>query len=140
MDYFSVLISDVASLRGVLNADLSAKGTASDPALSGNLKITKGGYLLPLTGMDYSFDASMSTDNFKLVLDNLKIYNEDDDSRHIDLYGSLDFKNLKITDINLQAMGDMVLLNKDVEQNEMGVYGYLYAGIGSPACKDNREP
>ncbi len=135
LDYFSVLINDVASLRGILNADLSAKGTASDPALTGNLKITKGGYLLPLTGMDYSFDASMSTDKFKLVLDNLKIYNEDDDSRHIDLYGSLDFKDLKITDINLQAMGDMVLLNKDVEQNEMGVYGYLYAGIGNPPVK-----
>ncbi|MEO8513836.1 MAG: translocation/assembly module TamB domain-containing protein [Ignavibacteria bacterium] len=135
LDYFSVLISDAASLRGILNADLSAKGTASDPALTGNLKITKGGYLLPLTGMDYSFDASMSTDNFKLVLDNLKIYNEDDDARHIDLYGTLDFKDLKITDINILAMGDMVLLNKDVEQNEMGVYGYLYAGIGSPPVK-----
>jgi hypothetical protein len=135
LDYFSVLVSDIASLRGVLNADLSAKGTASDPALSGNLKITKGGYLLPLTGMDYSFEAAMSTDNFKLVLDYLKLYNEDDDSRHIDLTGTLDFKDLNITDINLQATGDMVLLDKDVEQNDLGVYGYILAGIGNPPIK-----
>ncbi len=135
LDYFSTLISDASSLRGILNADLSAKGTASDPALTGSLKITDGGYLLPLTGMDYSFDASMSTDNFKLVLDNLKFFNKNDDARHIDLYGSLDFKDLKITDINLQAVGDMILLDKDVERNELGVYGYLYAGIGNPPVK-----
>ncbi|MBL8016949.1 MAG: hypothetical protein JNK43_06750, partial [Ignavibacteria bacterium] len=125
LDYFSVLIADIVSLRGVLNADLSAKGTASDPALTGNLKITRGGYLLPLTGMDYSFDASMSTDNFKLVLNNLRLYNEDDDTRHIDLSGSLDFKDLNITDIDIQATGDMVLLDSDVEQNDLGVYGYI---------------
>ncbi|MBE2218849.1 MAG: translocation/assembly module TamB domain-containing protein [Ignavibacteria bacterium] len=135
LDYFSVLVNQIASLRGVLNADLSAKGTASDPALTGSLKITEGAYLLPLTGMDYSFEASMSTDNFKLVLDNLKLYNENDDSRHIDLSGSLDFKDLKITDIDIQATGDMVLLDTDVEQNDMGVYGYILAGIGTPPVK-----
>ncbi len=135
LDYFSLLVKNIESLRGVLNADLSAKGTASDPALTGNLKITYGGYLFPLTGMDYSFDADMSTGNSKLVLNRLKIYNEDDDSRHIDLYGNLDFKNLKITDINLEATGDMVMLDKDVEQNELGVYGYILAGIGNPPVK-----
>lgn len=135
LDYFSLLVKDIASLRGILNADLSAKGTASDPALTGNLNVTNGGYLFPLTGMDYSFDAEMSTDNFKLVLNRLKIFNEDDDSRHIDLYGNLDFKDLKITDIDLQAMGDMVLLDKDVEQNDLGVYGYILAGIGNPPVK-----
>ena len=135
LDNFSMLVKDIESLRGVLNADLSAKGTASDPALIGNLKITNGGYLFPLTGMDYSFDADMSTGNSKLVLNRLKLYNEDDDSRHIDLYGNLDFKDLKITDINLEATGDMVLLDKDVEQNDLGVYGYILAGIGNPPVK-----
>ncbi|MBN8584996.1 MAG: translocation/assembly module TamB domain-containing protein [Ignavibacteria bacterium] len=137
LDYFALLIPDAASLRGVLNADLSAKGTASDPALTGNLKITNGGYLIPLTGMYHSFDASMSTDNFKLVLDNLRIYNEDDDSRHIDLFGTLDFRDMKIKDIDISATGDMVLLDKDVEQNELGVYGYILAGMGEPPLKIN---
>ncbi|HWA07478.1 MAG TPA: translocation/assembly module TamB domain-containing protein, partial [Ignavibacteria bacterium] len=135
LDNFSLLVKDIKSLRGVLNADLSAKGTASDPGLTGNLKITNGGYLFPLTGMDYSFDADMSTGNSKLVLNRLKLYNENDDTRHIDLYGNLDFKDLKITDINLEAAGDMVLLDKDVEQNELGVYGYILAGIGNPPVK-----
>ena len=137
LDYFSLLIPDAASLRGLLNADLSAKGTASEPALTGNLKITNGGYLIPLTGMYHSFDASMSTDNFKLVLDNLRIYNEDDDSRHIDLFGTLDFRDMKIKDIDISATGDMVLLDKDVEQNELGVYGYILAGMGEPPLKIN---
>ncbi|HMQ99126.1 MAG TPA: translocation/assembly module TamB domain-containing protein [Ignavibacteria bacterium] len=135
LDNFSLLVKDIESLRGVLNADLTAKGTASDPQLTGNLKITEGGYLFPLTGMDYSFDADMSTNNFKLVLNRLKLYNVDDDSRHIALFGNLDFKDLKITDIDLEATGDMVLLDKDVEQNDLGVYGYILAGTGNPPVK-----
>ncbi len=136
LDYFSVLISDAASLRGVLNADLSAKGTSSDPALTGNLKITKGGYLLPLTGMYYNFNVDVSTDNFKLVVNKFRIYNEDDeDAGHMDLVGDLDFKDLKIKDINLEMHGEMVLLDKDVEQNDLEVYGYVLAGTGNPPLK-----
>lgn len=135
LDYFATLVSGIASLRGVMNADLSAKGTAGDPSLSGNLKITNGGYLLPLTGMDYSFNADMSTDNFKLVLEKLTLFNEADEDRHIDIYGSLDFKDLKITDIDLQASGDMVILDKDVEENDLEVYGYILAGSGTPPIK-----
>lgn len=135
LDYFSTLFADASTLRGVLNADLSAKGTSEDPALTGNLKITEGGYLVPLTGMYHRFDVAVSTDNFKLVVDNIKLWNEDDESKHIDLYGSLDFKDLKIRDINLEARGDMVVLDNSVEQNDLGVYGYVLAGIGTPPIK-----
>lgn len=135
LDYFATLVSGIASLRGVMNADLTAKGTAEDPALSGNMKISDGGYLLPLTGMDYSFNADISTDNFKLVLNRLTLFNEGDEDRHIDIYGSLDFKDLKITDIDLQASGDMVLLDKSVEENDLEVYGYILAGSGTPPIK-----
>ncbi len=135
LDHFSVLISDIASLRGVLNADLLAKGTVSDPALSGNLKIDDGGYLLPLTGMYHNFDMAVSTDNFKLVLDKLRLYNEEDEERHMDLTGSLDFKDLKLKDINIEARGELVILDKDVEQNELGVYGYILTGTGNPPLK-----
>jgi autotransporter translocation and assembly factor TamB len=136
LDYFSVLISDAASLRGVMNADLSAKGTSSDPVLTGNLKITNGGYLLPLTGMYYNFNVDMSTDNFKLVVNKFRIYNEDDEEAgYMDLVGDLDFKDLKVKDINLEMHGEMVLLDDDVEQNDLEVYGYILAGTGNPPLK-----
>ncbi len=136
LDYFSVLISDATSLRGIMNADLSAKGTASDPQLTGNLKITKGSYLLPLTGMDYSFDVDMSTNDFKLVVNKFRIYDEDDDEAgHFDITGSIDFKDLKIKDINLEVKGEMVLLDEDVEHNDFEVYGYVLAGTGNPPIK-----
>lgn len=135
LDYFSVLFADISSLRGVMNADLSAKGNASDPALTGSLEIKNGGYLLPLTGMNYSFDMAVSTDNYKLLLDKLKLYNEGDESRHIDFAGSLDFRDLKIKDINVEARGDMVILDTYVEQNELGIYGYILTGSGTPPLK-----
>jgi len=135
LDYFALLVPPISSLRGVLNADLKAEGTTSDPNLSGKLDITNGGYLFTLTGMDYSFDLKMSTGDSKLLLENLKVYNEEDPSRHIDLSGTLDFKDLKIKDIDLAATGDMVLLDTDVEVNDLGIYGYLLGGIGTPQVK-----
>lgn len=135
LDYFALLVPQISSLRGVMNADLKAEGTTSDPNLIGNLEIKNGGYLFTLTGMDYSFDMRMSTGDSKLLLENLKVYNEDDPSRHIDLSGTLDFKDLKIKDIDLAATGDMVLLDTDVEVNDLGIYGYLLGGIGTPQVK-----
>jgi hypothetical protein len=135
LDYYTLFIPSVSSLRGDLNAELYAKGTTSDPGLQGTLSITDGSYMLPLTGMDYSFDVKMSTAASRLVLENLKIFNEDDPSRHIDLSGTLDFKDLKIKDIDLAATGDMVLLDTEVEENDLGIYGYLLGGIGSPQIK-----
>ncbi len=135
LDYYSLLVPSISTLRGVLNADLTAEGTVHDPNLLGTLTVKNGAYLFPLTGMDYSFDLKISTGNSKLILENLKIYNEDDLSRHIDLSGSLDFKDMKIKDIDLAATGDMILLDPSVEENDLGIYGYLLGGVGDPQIK-----
>lgn len=130
--YFTKLFPGIGNIEGILKGELTAKGTASNPELAGNLSINKGSYFLSLTGMDYKFNLNVSTANSKLVIDKLSLMNVNEDTRHFDIFGNIDFKGLKLNEIDLQATGDMVFLDKDVDANDLGVYGYLYAGSGSP--------
>jgi len=132
LQYFLKLIPGLADARGTLNGKISAEGTVSAPILTGAVKITDGNMFLSTTGMFYNYTLAASTANSKLVLDNLSVSNIDEDSRHMDIMGNIDFTGMKINDIDLNVRGDMVILDKSVEANDLGVYGYLWGGSGTP--------
>ncbi len=139
--YFAKLVPGLGNIRGVLKGELTANGTASNPDLKGNMALTNGSYLLSLTGMEYGFNFNMSTANSKLVLDKFSMYNPDDDSKHFDIFGNIDFTGMKLNNVDLTASGDMVFLDESVEENDLGVYGYFYGGSGTPpiTIKGNLE-
>lgn len=132
IQYFSKLIPGIGDLRGVLNGKMDATGTYQNPELKGDLTMVQGKYYLDLTGMYYDFKFTISTDNSKLVIKNISFYNPSDDTRHIDVYGNIDFKGYNLNDINLVTVGDMVMLDKNSNDNQLGLKGYLYGGIGKP--------
>lgn len=139
--YFFKLIPEFPEMKGSLNGEIKVSGEASSPDMKGTLKITEGSFLSVLTGMNYSFDLNAGTENSKLLLNTLKFYNKDDKAKHIDLFGTVDFAGMKLNDIDLQARGDMVLLNNKVERNKLGLHGYVLGGIGKPpvTIKGNLE-
>ncbi len=132
LGYFTKLVPSVGDLRGVLIGEINAAGTASDPQLTGNLAISNGGYFFPLLGMDYGFNMKVSTADSKLIIDRISLLNANDDSKHFDIYGNIDFKGLKINDIDLKASGDMEFLDNSVEANDLGIYGSFEGGSGTP--------
>jgi len=132
IQYFTKLIPGIGDLQGILNGNIKAGGTYQNPELIGNLTMVKGKYLLDFTGMYYDYDFKISTENSKLVIDKIRLYNPDDDSRHIDVTGNIDFKGYNLNDINLTTSGDMVLLDKSNQENRLGLKGYLLGGIGNP--------
>jgi hypothetical protein len=132
LQYFLKMIPGLADARGILNGTIKADGTVSSPNLTGSIKITDGSMFVSTTGMTYLYGLNASTANSKLVIDNLRVSNVDEDSRHIDLNGNIDFAGMKINDIDLKMTGDMVIIDKDVDANDLGVYGYLWGGSGTP--------
>ncbi len=139
--YFLKLIPGMPSLSGVANGELVAEGTANSPALKGSMKIERGNFFSDLTGMNYNYDLTASAENSKLIINTLKLYNAGDESRHIDIYGNIDLTGMKLNDIDLMSSGDITILDKSVDRNELGVYGNVNAGIGSPgiSIKGNFE-
>ena len=132
IQYFTKLIPGAGDLRGVLNGKLDATGTFQNPDLKGDLTMEQGKYFLDLTGMYYDYKFKISTENSKLIINYLSIYNPDDDTRHIDFSGNINFKGYNLNDINLSTSGDMVLLDKNAKENQLGLKGYLLGGIGKP--------
>jgi len=132
IQYFTKLIPGIGDLRGILNGTLNATGTFQNPDLKGELSMVQGKYFLDFTGMYYDYKFKISTENSKLIIENISLYNPADDTRHIDLSGNIDFKGYNLNDINLTTSGDMVLLDKSNQENKLGLKGYLLGGIGTP--------
>jgi hypothetical protein len=132
IEYFSKLIPGLGDISGVLKGEISANGSASNPDLTGSLSMDNGSYYLPLTGMYYDFKFNASTANSLLLIDKFSLLNPNDDSKHLDLSGNIDFKGMKINNIDLTASGDVYILDESVEDNDLGVTGDIYIGSGTP--------
>ena len=137
LKYFLKLIPSLPDISGRMNGEINASGDALSPDLKGSVNINDGEVYFALTGMNYKYKLNTSADNSKLVINKLSLSSSGDEARHFDISGNIDFSGMKINDIDLNTSGDMVFLDKDVDQNELGVYGYFRAGSGTPAIKIN---
>lgn len=135
ISYLMKFIPSLNNAGGVLNGEINADGLVSSPNLTGNMKIDEGNVFLTTTGMNYKYFAVFNTANSKLVVERISISDTDDDSKHMDVNGNIDFAGMKINDIDLSVNGDMVILNKGAEKNDLGVNGYLWGGAGNPPIK-----
>ncbi len=128
---FTKLIPSLPDLSGVMEGNISAGGIVSAPELKGKLDINHGNIFAALTGMDYGYKLSFSTENSKLNLNKLSIYNVGNESRHFDVFGDIDFKDLKLNDISLSTSGDFYLLDGTAIENTLGVEGSILGGVGN---------
>lgn len=128
---FTALVPNMPELHGTLNGEITLGGIVSMPELKGNLKIDDGLIFMKLTGMYYKYLLNASTEDSKLTINPLSIYNVNDNKRHFDITGNIDFKDLLINDIDLRTSGDVVFLDGDALRNDFGVEGYLLAGVGN---------
>ncbi|MEO8209415.1 MAG: translocation/assembly module TamB domain-containing protein, partial [bacterium] len=135
LKYFFKLIPSLPEISGIMNGEITSTGTASSPELKGSIAINNGNFYSDMTGMNYKFKLNTSTENSQLLIKNLTMSSVDDEARHLDIYGNIDFSGMKINDIDLMTSGDMVFLDKDVTENELGIYGYFRGGSGKPELK-----
>lgn len=135
INFFSKAIPNFTDLRGFLDGEISAKGTVADPVLSGNANITKGRLFFTWNGLYYRFETSLKTDKSDLVVERFRIYNDRDNTRHIDVFGKINFAGLSVNDIDLTTSGDMYFLDGSSIQNRFGFYGEMLGGIGDPPIR-----
>jgi hypothetical protein len=135
INFFSKLIPNFSDIRGFLNGQINASGTVAEPILTGEAKIDRGRMFFNWTGTYYRFETSLRAENSNLVVDNFSLYNDKDRSRHIDIFGHINFAGLSINDIDLTTRGDMYLLDESSIQNRFGFYGEMLAGIGDPPIR-----
>ncbi len=133
LNFFSKLIPNFAEINGFLNGELASTGTISDPQLTGEVKVDKGRFLLQINNLYYRFNTILRAENSDLVVQNLSIYYIDDDRRHIDVNGRINFSGFRLNNIDLTTSGDVKVLDRSSKQTRFGFYGDMIAGIGTPA-------
>ncbi|MEO8664545.1 MAG: hypothetical protein ABI462_03530, partial [Ignavibacteria bacterium] len=134
LSYFTKLVPTLPDIGGVMNGEITTGGVVSAPELKGNLKVTEGTAFFDLTGMNYLYNVSLSTANSKLRVEKISLSNSNE-SRHLDIFGDIDFTGMKLNSIDLSTSGDMVLMDASAERNTLGVEGYLWGGVASNPIK-----
>jgi hypothetical protein len=128
LEQFIPVLSD---LKGQMNGSLDIAGIVKQPELSGNFNIDKGSFTFDMTGVNYDFDALMTTDGQKLNFQKFNITHKSAPRKVMTMDGYLDFSNLTINEIYLAISGEGKLLDEKVTHNIMGVYGDLYGKTGN---------
>lgn len=135
INFFSRVIPNFSDVRGFLEGEIKATGTMADPELSGNAYIDRGRFFFSWNGLYYRFETSLKTDKSDLIIEKFSVYNDRDRTRHIDIFGKINFAGLGVNDIDLTTQGDMYLLDGSSIQNRFGFYGEMLAGIGTPPIR-----
>ncbi len=130
----------ISSLKGKMNGDIDIKGIVKTPLLAGNLNVKNGSFIFDMTGVNYDFDAFLSTEEQKLKFSDFKITHKTAKNKVMNLGGYIDFSNLSFNDMELRISGEGKLLDEAVTQNVMGVYGNLFGKTSNDlVLKGNAE-
>ncbi len=121
----------ISNLRGKMNGNIDISGNLKSPILTGNMEVKKGAFNFDMTGVNYNFDAFLTTEKQKLNFTDFKITHKSEKNKVMNMGGYIDFSNLTFNDMELRLYGDAKLLDESVTQNIMGIYGKLLGKTGS---------
>lgn len=128
LQQFVPVISD---LRGKMNGNIDISGILKSPELIGDMSVKNGSFNLDMTGVNYDFNALLSADKQKLNFTDFKIKHKSSKNKIMNMGGYIDFSNLTFNDMELRLSGEAKLLDENVTQNIMGIYGNLYGKTGT---------
>jgi hypothetical protein len=127
LEQFVPVISD---LRGKMNGNIDISGIVKEPILTGGLDINKGTFTFDMTGVNYDFDTKLTTDKQKLNFEKFVVTHRSDPAKVMNMGGYIDMTNLTLNDMELRLNGQAKLLDENVTQNIMSIYGNLYGQTG----------
>ena len=127
---FQELVPYTQNLTGILEGKISLLGTMEKPVLTGKMDVNDGKIGVTLTKMNYSFWASMTTDDEKLIIRDSRIFDPSDKTRFMSASGYVDFTGLEMNDLMLEITGDMKAFDKDLGETQLGISGDLWVGSG----------
>lgn len=137
---FQQLLPYTENLQGILDGRINLTGTSLKPELTGNMNVNKGKVYVTLNKMNYDFNAKLTSQNEKLLINESKIFVADEPSRFISSVGYLDLTGFTLSDLYLEMSGNLRAFDKDNGMTELGISGDLWVGSGKPILKIKGSP
>ncbi|MCX6156865.1 MAG: translocation/assembly module TamB domain-containing protein [Ignavibacteriae bacterium] len=138
LEQFIPVISD---LRGKMNGNIDISGIVKEPVLTGGLDIKKGTFTFDMTGVNYNFNTDITTEKQKLNFQKFEVTHKSAPNKIMKMGGYIDLTNLTLNDMELRLSGQAKLLDENVNQNIMSIYGSLFGqtGLTDIVLKGNPE-
>lgn len=115
-------------LRGYANGNLTLRGTTEQPMLNGHVVGDSAYVTLPRYGAELKLsEDSIAINNNYISLDNYRLYGLNDNP--VNLYGSVDFRDLDNMGINLRMHGDNVQVIGTEQKPWSQVFGKAFVDI-----------
>lgn len=131
MDILSPFIPLVSNLTGSLNDTIKVSGVSDNPLLTGGMRIDSAQFLFNMTRNTYDMTAQFTTQGQKLILNNARINSINEPSQYMNIYGDIDFTNLKLNNINLAMDGTVQAFDRSNGMSKLGIGGDLVIGSRS---------
>lgn len=133
LNVLNPIIPVIDDLQGMLICDMSLKGTPNQPIYTGKIELQKSRFLLLENYIYYNLSGSLLSDVDKIYLSNIQLSNDrtDYEEGKLNLNGYFALREYKISDFNLNATGQLLLLKETSRKKMQNLYGRLVGMVGN---------
>lgn len=127
------IIPLIDDLQGNLICDMSIAGIPKNPVYSGTIQIQQTRFLLLENNIYYNLSGSLLSDVNKIYLSQFEIRNDQSDysEGRMNINGSFSLREYKISDFDLNATGQLLLLKETTRRKMQNIYGRLVGMVGN---------
>ena len=127
------IIGSVHDLKGLLNCSVLVNGSPSSPLYGGNISISGVEFVFVPNNIRYHLSGQLHADRDKIKLSNVQITNDSRDRSDgmATLAGSMTIHDFAISDFDLTANGQLLILSSASRQNVQTMHGTLFTAAGS---------
>ena len=133
LEFLDPFIPELSNLSGLLICNMKLRGTVESPSYEGSVTIQNARFLFNPLGIQYLLDGKLVPNGRKIEFQGVTVRNipADRPDGKLNLSGSFTLEGLKIKDFDLEANGQLLVMKESARRANQGLYGDLFAGIGS---------
>lgn len=122
-------------LDGIMKCDVTVGGTLTHPTYAGTLAIEHCSFIFVPNFVSYTFGGSFSLRGERIYIVNAAVQSKANDDQFkrpglLQLTGDFSLKDLKPSDFNLTAKGDLLVVRETTRKSSLSVYGNLFIETG----------
>lgn len=127
------IIPVIDDLQGMLICDMSLRGTPKQPIYTGKIELQQSRFLLLENNIYYNLSGALISDVDKIYLSGIKLSNDrlDYDQGNLNINGFFALRDYKISDFDLNATGQLLLLKETSRRKMQNLYGRLVGMVGN---------
>ncbi len=127
------LIPAIDDLQGMLICDMSITGTPKQPNYTGTIKLQQSRFLLLGNNIYYNLSGSLISDVDKIHLSQFQLNNDKSDYAEgkVNINGFFALREYKISNFDLNATGQLLLLKETSRRKMQNMYGRLVGMVGN---------